>query len=160
MDFRYFLDEDGYDEQTIVDGLKIARKVAETSPFKEWIDYEVAPGEAITSDEELSTYGRAVHHTVYHPSGTCRMGSADDDLAVVDPAARRARARGPVDRRRLRLPVDDHAQPDGRDVHDRRARGRARARAVLRRARAGRPRGRPAPPVVATRRRAPAPGSR
>ena len=85
MDFRYFLDEDGYDEQTIVDGLRIARKVAETSPFKEWIDYEIAPGEALTTDEELSTYGRAVHHTVYHPSGTCKMGSADDDLAVVDP---------------------------------------------------------------------------
>ena len=44
MDFRYFLDEDGYDERTIVDGLKIARKVAETSPFTEWIDYEIAPG--------------------------------------------------------------------------------------------------------------------
>lgn len=85
MDFRYFLDEDGYDEQTIVDGLKIARKVAETSPFREWIDYEIAPGEALTTDDELSTYGRAVHHTVYHPSGTCKMGSADDDLAVVDP---------------------------------------------------------------------------
>ena len=42
----------------------------------------------MTTDEELSTYGRAVHHTVYHPSGTCRMGAADDELAVVDPELR------------------------------------------------------------------------
>ena len=40
------------------------------------------------TDEELSAYGRAVHHTVYHPAGTCRMGAADDELAVVDPDLR------------------------------------------------------------------------
>jgi len=88
LDFRYFTDEDGYDEQTVVDGLKIARKVAETAPFADWIDYEVAPGEGVHSDADLSTYGRAVSHTVYHPSGTCRMGAADDEMAVVDPQLR------------------------------------------------------------------------
>jgi len=45
----------------------------------------VVHGPDITSDADLSTYGRAVHHTVYHPSGTCRMGAADDELAVVAP---------------------------------------------------------------------------
>jgi choline dehydrogenase len=88
LDFRYFTDVEGYDEQTIVDGLKLARKVAEASPFAEWIDYEVAPGDGVQTDEALSRYGRAVHHTVYHPSGTCRMGAPDDDLAVVDPQLR------------------------------------------------------------------------
>jgi choline dehydrogenase len=88
LDFRYFTDEEGYDEQTIVDGLKIARDVAATEPFKSWIKREVAPGPDITSDADLSTYGRAVHHTVYHPSGTCRMGAASDELAVVDPELR------------------------------------------------------------------------
>jgi len=88
LDFRYFTDDDGYDEQTIVDGMKIARKVAAEGPFADWIEREIAPGDRLTSDEELSTYGRAVHHTVYHPSGTCRMGDASDDLAVVDPELR------------------------------------------------------------------------
>ena len=88
LDFQYFTDPEGYDEQTIVDGLKIAREVANTEPFKSWIKREVAPGPKITSDADLSTYGRAVHHTVYHPSGTCRMGAADDGLAVVDPELR------------------------------------------------------------------------
>ena len=88
LDFKYFTDDDGYDEQTIVDGLKIARQVAAEGPFADWIEREIAPGPDITSDEGLSEYGRAVHHTVYHPSGTCRMGDAGDDLAVVDPELR------------------------------------------------------------------------
>jgi choline dehydrogenase-like flavoprotein len=88
LDFRYFTDEDGYDEKTVVDGLKLAREVAATAPFADWIEREVAPRPKVTSDDDLSTYGRAVHHTVYHPSGTCRMGAADDDLAVVDPELR------------------------------------------------------------------------
>jgi choline dehydrogenase len=85
LDFRYFTDADGYDERTIVDGLKLAREVAATRPFADWIEREIAPGPDITSDADLSTYGRAVHHTVYHPSGTCKMGAADDETAVVAP---------------------------------------------------------------------------
>ena len=88
LDFRYFTDEDNYDEQTIVDGLKIAREVAATEPFKSWLKREVAPGPDVRTDEELSRYGRAVSHTVYHPSGTCRMGAEGDELAVVDPTLR------------------------------------------------------------------------
>ena len=47
IDFGYFTDPDGYDEQTIVDGLEIAREVAATGPFKDWIKREIAPGPAI-----------------------------------------------------------------------------------------------------------------
>jgi choline dehydrogenase len=88
LDFGYFMDEDGYDATTVVDGLKIAREVAAAEPFKSWIKREIAPGPRVTSDEELSRYGRAVHHTVYHPAGTCRMGAAANETAVVDPDLR------------------------------------------------------------------------
>ncbi|MBJ7333675.1 MAG: GMC family oxidoreductase, partial [Thermoleophilia bacterium] len=85
IDFGYFTDADGYDEQTIVDGLEIAREVAATGPFKEWIKKEVAPGPKITSRKDLSTYGRAAHHTVYHPLGGCKIGALDDPTTVVGP---------------------------------------------------------------------------
>ncbi|MGX6603088.1 GMC family oxidoreductase [Micromonosporaceae bacterium Da 78-11] len=88
LDFRYFTDPGGYDERTIVDGLRLAREVAATEPFASWIAREIAPGPAVRTDEELSAYGRAAHHTVYHPAGTCRMGAATDELAVVDPELR------------------------------------------------------------------------
>ncbi|EGE03358.1 choline oxidase [Trichophyton equinum CBS 127.97] len=86
LDFRYFTDPEGYDAATIVAGLKAARKIAEEEPFKKWIKREVAPGPATTTDEELSAYGRSVHHTVYHPAGTTKMGDIQKDrMAVVDP---------------------------------------------------------------------------
>ena len=88
LDFRYFTDEDGYDGQTLVDGIRIARRIAASEPFAKWLKREVAPGPELTSDEELSGYARRVAHTVYHPAGTCRIGGTDDALAVVDPELR------------------------------------------------------------------------
>ncbi|WP_419997317.1 GMC family oxidoreductase [Streptomyces boninensis] len=85
LDFRYFTDADDYDGKTLVDGIRIAREIAKTEPLAHWLKREVAPGPEVTGDEELSEYARKVAHTVYHPAGTCRMGAADDGLAVVDP---------------------------------------------------------------------------
>ncbi|KAF7187832.1 Choline oxidase [Pseudocercospora fuligena] len=86
LDFRYFTDPEGYDAATIVEGLKAARKIAEQSPFKDWIKREIAPGPNVQSDEDLSEYGRRVAHTVYHPAGTTKMGDVKTNhMAVVDP---------------------------------------------------------------------------
>lgn len=85
LDFRYFTDEDDYDGRTLVDGIRIARRIAQSEPLAGWLKREVCPGPEVTSDEELSAYARHVAHTVYHPAGTCRMGAADDELAVVAP---------------------------------------------------------------------------
>ncbi|WP_189931535.1 GMC family oxidoreductase [Streptomyces sulfonofaciens] len=88
LDFRYFTDEDDHDARTLVDGIRIARQIARTEPLAGWLAREVCPGPEVTGDEELSEYARRVAHTVYHPAGTCRMGAADDDRAVVDPHLR------------------------------------------------------------------------
>lgn len=89
LDFRYFTDPGGYDAATLVAGIRAARKVAEQSPFKEWLSKEVAPGPAVQTDEEISEYARRVAHTVYHPAGTTRMGDTTKDAyAVVDPKLR------------------------------------------------------------------------
>ncbi|MEM7117172.1 MAG: GMC family oxidoreductase [Chloroflexota bacterium] len=83
IDFRYFTDP--YDEKILVEGLKLARRIAEQSPLRDWIKRELFPGEQVTSDSELSAYGRKVAGTVYHPVGTCKMGVVGDKTAVVDP---------------------------------------------------------------------------
>jgi len=89
LDFRYFTDPEGYDAATIVAGLRAAREIAKEKPFADWIKKEIAPGEAIQSDEALSEYGRRVAHTVYHPAGTTKMGDVNrNPMAVVDPNLR------------------------------------------------------------------------
>ncbi|KAE8272051.1 hypothetical protein A4X09_0g312 [Tilletia walkeri] len=92
LDFRYFEDEQGYDAHILVEGIKIARKIAKEPCFARHLLREVAPGPKIQSDADLSAYARSVAHTVYHPCGTCKMGStATDPLAVVDEADMRVR---------------------------------------------------------------------
>jgi choline dehydrogenase len=88
LDFRYFTDPEGYDAQTLVDGIRLAREVARAAPLSDWLLREVAPGPDVTDDEELSEYARRAAFTVFHPAGTCRMGDASDELAVVDPELR------------------------------------------------------------------------
>ncbi|MFC4495922.1 GMC family oxidoreductase [Streptomyces ovatisporus] len=94
LDFRYFTDPEGHDERTVVEGLRIAREVAATGPLRDWLVREVAPGPGLTTEEDLSEYGRRASHTVYHPAGTCRMGADDDSTAVVDPQLRLRGERG------------------------------------------------------------------
>lgn len=85
IDFSYFTDKEGYDEAVIIEGIKLARKLARTSPLKEWILREAAPGPHITSDEALSKFGRKNSTTLFHPCGTTKMGDISKDaLAVVD----------------------------------------------------------------------------
>ncbi|WP_321364640.1 GMC oxidoreductase [uncultured Celeribacter sp.] len=47
------------------------------------------PGKAVETDEQILDYLRAAALTVFHPVGTCKMGT--DDLAVTDPATLKVR---------------------------------------------------------------------
>ncbi|OMC01722.1 choline oxidase [Mycobacterium sp. NS-7484] len=91
IDYRYFTDPDGHDEAVLIAGIRLARRIAATEPMANWLVREVFPGPDAQSDEELSEALRATHQTVYHVSGTCRMGADDDPMAVCDS---RLRVRG------------------------------------------------------------------
>jgi choline dehydrogenase-like flavoprotein len=94
IDYRYFTDPGGHDEAVLIAGIRLARRVAATAPMADWIVREVFPGPDVQSDEELSEALRATHQTVYHVSGTCRMGADDDPLAVCDSRLRVRGVRG------------------------------------------------------------------
>jgi choline dehydrogenase len=49
---------------------------------------EVTPGPDCRSAEDVARHCRTSAKTVYHPVGSCRMGAADDEGAVVDPHLR------------------------------------------------------------------------
>ncbi len=70
------------DQRTIVDGMKMSRRLSETQSLGPYVAEELEPGPAAQSDEELLDHARNNSVTIYHPVGTCKMGS--DPMAVVD----------------------------------------------------------------------------
>lgn len=74
------------DRRCMVEGVKLARRLAQTRAMSAWVEAEVVPGEAVASDADILTFIRQTGGTIYHPSGTCRMGG--DAESVVDPALR------------------------------------------------------------------------
>ncbi|WP_192254684.1 GMC family oxidoreductase [Mesorhizobium silamurunense] len=87
IDHRFFANED--DAMVLVEGIKIARKILAASEFDEVRGKEMLPGKGVRSDDEILAYLRAEALTVYHPVGTCKMGT--DAMAVVDPATLKVR---------------------------------------------------------------------
>ncbi|MDO9024896.1 GMC oxidoreductase, partial [Zwartia sp.] len=69
-------------QQTLVDGMKIARRIIGQQALSHYVDFEMSPGDSVQTDAQWLDFGRANGQTIYHPIGTCRMGS--DDEAVVD----------------------------------------------------------------------------
>lgn len=78
-----YLDADE-DEQCMLDGIRLIRKVAETSAIEPYIKNEFLPGADVQSDAELIEYIRNNGNTIFHPAGTCKMGNGNDETAVVD----------------------------------------------------------------------------
>lgn len=74
------------DVQKLMAGIQFLRDLFHSSPFDEFRGEEIAPGVEVQSDEALENYVRKVCGTVYHPVGTCKMGT--DPTAVVDPELR------------------------------------------------------------------------
>jgi choline dehydrogenase len=67
---------------TIVEGVKLARRIAATPTMREYVVDEYRPGTAARSDDDLLEFVRNYGATIFHPVGTCRMGA--DAMAVVD----------------------------------------------------------------------------
>ncbi|MCP6762154.1 MAG: GMC family oxidoreductase N-terminal domain-containing protein [Fischerella sp. CENA71] len=74
------------DLQKLVAGIKIIRQLFNSSVFDDFRGEEVAPGVDVTSDEALKAYVRETCDAIWHPVGTCKMGT--DANSVVDPELR------------------------------------------------------------------------
>jgi choline dehydrogenase len=72
------------DLETLLRGVKLARKILQEQPMAQHGLTELVPGEGVQSDDALREAIRSHARTVYHPVGTCAMGTGP--LAVVDPA--------------------------------------------------------------------------
>jgi choline dehydrogenase len=76
-------DAAGADRMVMAEGVDLARRIARTRPLARDAGAEIAPGSACQSADSRQAWLNDATQTVYHPVGTCRMGS--DTASVVDP---------------------------------------------------------------------------
>lgn len=89
------------DVATMVEAMRVAISIGETPIFKELgaklfgspfpgCEHYLPDGETAVNptDEYLACVGRTYTATIYHPVGTCRMGSKKDRRSVVDPESK------------------------------------------------------------------------
>jgi len=68
--------------------IRLTREIFAQEAFAPFASHEIQPGAAVQGDDALDDFIRAHVESAYHPCGTCRMGRADDPMAVVDPEGR------------------------------------------------------------------------
>jgi len=90
LDPAYF--EARVDIDTMVRGVRLARRIAGAAPLAEWGNTALHPLARVATDDQLARWIERNAITTYHYAGTCRMGT--DEAAVVDTRARLRGVRG------------------------------------------------------------------
>ena len=70
------------DEEVAVEGLRFTRRIMRAEALKKFNPVELKPGAEIQTDTQLLEAARDLGTTIFHPVGTCKMGS--DESAVVN----------------------------------------------------------------------------
>eukprot|EP00057_Strongylocentrotus_purpuratus_P033716 XP_792493.1 PREDICTED: choline dehydrogenase, mitochondrial-like [Strongylocentrotus purpuratus] len=86
LDPNYLATED--DRWGLREGIKLTREIFAQSAFDPFRAEELQPGPSVNTDAEIDAFVRAKGDTAYHPSCTCKMGSEEDPMAVVDSTTR------------------------------------------------------------------------
>lgn len=79
------------DQQVAVAALRMSRAIVQSTSMSSFIVEERVPGSRYQTNEELLDCARNMGETIYHPTGTCKMGPKSDPFSVV---SRRLRVRG------------------------------------------------------------------
>lgn len=72
------------DRRVAADSIRLTRRIVASPALAPYQPEEWLPGPAFQTDEELAEAAGNIGTTIFHPVGTCKMGRADDPMAVVD----------------------------------------------------------------------------
>ena len=84
---QHFL-SDPHDWKVVRATIRRVREIVRQPALAPFVERETLPGADAGSDETLDAFIRKTAITVHHPAGTCRMGPADDPMAVTDDEGR------------------------------------------------------------------------
>jgi choline dehydrogenase len=73
-----------YDRHVAANGLRLTRRIVSASALSKYGPEEVLPGIQYQTEDELQHAAGEVGTTIFHPVGTCQMGTSDNPYAVVD----------------------------------------------------------------------------
>ncbi len=68
--------------------IRLTRELFQQTAMQPFAAEEIQPGSAVQTDAEIDAFIAAHCESAYHPTGTSKMGSVKDPLAVVDPECR------------------------------------------------------------------------
>ena len=71
------------DRQVAADSIRLTRDIVSRPALAKYKPEEFKPGPEIQTDDDLAKAAGDISTTIFHPVGTCKMGT--DDKAVVDP---------------------------------------------------------------------------
>ena len=81
---RFNFMSDPIDKACVLQCMRTVRRMVE-APALAWLQpKEFGPGKQAVTDDELFDYVTRTAETTYHPVGTCKMGTDNDPMAVVD----------------------------------------------------------------------------
>jgi choline dehydrogenase len=72
------------DRRAMRDGIRATEEIFRQQAFDPYRGDRLKPPAGVNTDDEYDAWIRATAETLYHPVGTCKMGT--DDMAVVDPS--------------------------------------------------------------------------
>ena len=72
------------DRRVAADALTLTRTIVAAPALRKYKPEEFKPGVQYRTNEELALAAGDIGTTIFHPVGTCKMGSDDDPMAVVD----------------------------------------------------------------------------
>jgi choline dehydrogenase len=84
--FNYLSHPDDWTEMRAC--VRLTREIFAQAAFDRYRGREIQPGAHVQTDEQIDAFIRDKVESAYHPSCTCKMGGAQDPLAVVDPETR------------------------------------------------------------------------
>ncbi|MBV8626569.1 MAG: choline dehydrogenase, partial [Paraburkholderia sp.] len=76
------------DRSVAAAALRLTRRIVQAPALQRYSPQEFRPGIELQSEEELVRAAGAIGTTIFHPVGTCRMGTVDDAASVVDARGR------------------------------------------------------------------------